>query len=352
MFTNRRELQILQQGVDSWNRWRLNNPELKVSLDRAHLDGMNLRGIDLSEVSLIGASLQGTNLTEANLYHADFTQADLRRTNLTGAQMIWTHFAYANLARANLTNSQLLATEFMETNLYQVDFDGARIGAVRFENTDLSSVNGLESMSHTRPSHIGIDTIFSSGGQIPENFLLEAGVPASLIAQIPSLVGALQPIQFYSCFISYSTADEAFAKRLYARMREENLRVWFAPEDVKGGQKLHEQIESAIQLYDRLLIVLSDNSMRSEWVMTEIRNARRVELEETRRKLFPIRLVDFDSVREWRCFDAETGKDLAVEVREYFVPDFSNWKERDAFEASFSRLLIDLKAEEVRSKAD
>jgi hypothetical protein len=117
-------------------------------------------------------------------------------------------------------------------------------------------------------------------------------------------------------------------------------------------QKLHEQIESAIQLYDRLLIVLSDNSMRSEWVMTEIRNARRVELEETRRKLFPIRLVDFDSVREWRCFDAETGKDWRVEVREYFVPDFSNWRERDAFEASFSRLLIDLKAEEVGSKAD
>ena len=40
------------------------------------------------------------------------------------------------------------------------------------------------------------------------------------------------------------------------------------------------------------------------------------------------------------------GKDLAIELREYFIPDFSNWKEHDAFEAAFDRLLRDLKAEE------
>jgi len=26
------------------------------------------------------------------------------------------------------------------------------------------------------------------------------------------------------------------------------------------------------------------------------------------------------------CFDADTGKDSAREIREYFIPDFSNWK--------------------------
>jgi hypothetical protein len=43
-----------------------------------------------------------------------------------------------------------------------------------------------------------------------------------------------------------------------------------------------------------------------------------------------------------------TGKDLAVEVREYFIPDFPNWKDHDAFEKSFARLLRDLKASEVK----
>ena len=41
--------------------------------------------------------------------------------------------------------------------------------------------------------------------------------------------------------------------------------------------------------------------------------------------------------------DPRTGKDLAEEVREYFIPDFSNWKDHDAFEAAFARLLRDLK---------
>jgi hypothetical protein len=50
------------------------------------------------------------------------------------------------------------------------------------------------------------------------------------------------------------------------------------------------------------------------------RKARETEKKEKRRKLFPIRLTDFETLRDWTCFDADTGKDLAVEVREYFAP--------------------------------
>jgi hypothetical protein len=42
--------------------------------------------------------------------------------------------------------------------------------------------------------------------------------------------------------------------------------------------------------------------------------------------LFRITLVPFARVKEWKCFDADTGIDSAREIREYFVPDFSNWK--------------------------
>jgi hypothetical protein len=106
-------------------------------------------------------------------------------------------------------------------------------------------------------------------------------------------------------------------------MREANLRVWYAPEEMKGGRKLHEQIYEAIHVHDKLLLVLSEHSLKSEWVVTEIRRARKVEREETRRKLFPIRLVDFDAVAKWEHFDADSGKDLGVELREYFIPDFT-----------------------------
>ena len=126
-------------------------------------------------------------------------------------------------------------------------------------------------------------------------------------------------------------------------MRDADLRVWFAPEEMKGGRKLHEQIFRAIQLHDKLLLILSESSLQSEWVMTEIHRARKAEREEKRRKLFPIRLVDFETIREWECFDADSGKDLAVELREYYIPDFSNWKDESAFEAAFDSLLRDLK---------
>jgi hypothetical protein len=38
---------------------------------------------------------------------------------------------------------------------------------------------------------------------------------------------------------------------------------------------------------------------QSEWVMTEIRKACEVEKKEKRRKLFPIRLTDFETLRDW-----------------------------------------------------
>ena len=95
-------------------------------------------------------------------------------------------------------------------------------------------------------------------------------------------------------------------------MRCDKLRVWFAPEDKQGGQKLIEQIDRAIQVNDRLLLVLSEHSLNSEWVQTEIRKARHAELREKRQKLFPIRLVSLDRIRDWNCFDADTGKDFSL----------------------------------------
>ncbi len=172
------------------------------------------------------------------------------------------------------------------------------------------------------------------------NYLSKPVNEKRLIGIVGMLLNRVQ-----SCFISYSHTDEEFAKRLYEAMCAEQLRVWFAPEDMQGGHKLIEQIDRAIQVNDRLLLVLSGHSMNSEWVQTEIRKARQAELREQRQKLFPIRLVSIDRIRDWSCFDADTGKDLAVELREYHIPDFSNWKSHDAFESAFADLLRDLRAQ-------
>lgn len=110
--------------------------------------------------------------------------------------------------------------------------------------------------------------------------------------------------------------------------------------DLRGADL---RVAGFIRVYDKLLLVLSEHSMSSEWVKTEIYHARQDEIRRNKRKLFPIGLVAFDAIRHWEAFDADTGKDMGREVREYFIPDFSSWKDYDSYTKAFDRLLHDLK---------
>jgi TIR domain/Pentapeptide repeats (8 copies) len=343
---NPEHLEILRNGLEEWNRWRSDFRRIKPDLSRADLGGADLRGADLRRANLgdvnlrgaflTGANLSGANLNDAGLHLAHLAGADFRRANLRLAHLIDTDLSEANLGDANLYLAQFGNTGLAGTNLASACF-----GWTKINDVDLSEALGLETAVHYCPSSVGIDTIYKSKGRIPESFLRGAGVPDVLINFLPSLIGP--GIEFYSCFISYSHRDEEFCKRLHSAMQAEHLRVWYAPEDMPGGRKLHEEIETQIRLYDKLLLVLSDASMESEWVGTEIYHARQREIREERQILFPIRLCPFEEIREWRKFDADSGKDMAREIRGYFIPDFSNWKEHDAFESSFARLLKDLR---------
>jgi hypothetical protein len=56
-------------------------------------------------------------------------------------------------------------------------------------------------------------------------------------------------------------------------------------------------------------------------------------------------LAPSEGVKNWKLFDADWGIDSAREIREYFIPDFSNWKDHDSYQTAFQRLVKDLKAE-------
>ena len=195
---------------------------------------------------------------------------------------------------------------------------------------------------HLGPSTLDHRTLTRSG-KLPLGFLRGCGLPDTLITYLPSLLN--EPLQFYSCFISYSTKDQEFADRLYADLQNKGVRCWFAPHDMQGGKKIHEQIDEAIRVYQRLLLILSPASIESEWVKTEIAKARKRELQEKRRMLFPVRLVNFQTLRDWECFDADAGKDSAREIREFYIPDFSDWKDHDCYQRELEKLLRDLKPE-------
>ena len=172
------------------------------------------------------------------------------------------------------------------------DLHDAMVGT-EFGAIDLSEAKGLDQVRHELlPASASTRFINPEAKSLRDSC---AGAAFQRISSriCTSLVNAEEGIQFYSCFISYSSKDEEFARRLHGRMREAHLRVWFAPEDIQGGKKLHEQIETAIRVYDKLLIVLSEASLQSEWVMEELRKAFKAERQTGKRKLFPVRLTDY-----------------------------------------------------------
>lgn len=141
-----------------------------------------------------------------------------------------------------------------------------------------------------------------------------------------------------SCFISYNHRDEEFARLLHEQMKKIGLNVWLAVNDLGEG-KIHEQIERTIKLHDKVLLILSENSMSSNWVKSEIRWAIEADIIEGTRRILPIRLTGMDDIKQWKYFDADYGKDLAKEIREYHIYDFSGWRDIKSFMESFDRLV-------------
>ncbi len=308
------------------------------NLSSVNLCEAHLVGSFLSEIKLIKADLSDTNLRGANFFRSNLSNASLVRAYLINAKLY-----ESNLSNADLTDADLRDAILNATNLENARFFNAAFGMTTFADVDLSQVKGLKSFRHKGPSTIGIDTLYKSGGNIPVEFLEGCGVPESMITFAKSLVG--QTIEYYSCFISYSSKDQEFCDQLYQRMKTENLRVWYAPEDMKGGERIYTQIDEAIGLFDKLIIVLSEASLNSNWVRVEIQRALKRERTEGRRVLFPIMLVDYGVLRNWELVTSD-GTDLAEEIREYFIPDFSGWKDYDQFTAAFKRLVDDLRKSE------
>ena len=270
---NEEHLKILKQGVEAWNRWREENPDVRPDLSRA----------DLRAANLIAANLSGADLRAADLSAADLFGADLYETVLA--------------------------------------------------NVDLSTVKGLETCKHHGPSIIDPRTLTRSG-QLPLAFLRGVGLSDTFIDYIPSLFN--QPIQFYSCFISYSSRDEEFAQRLHSDLQDKGVRCWYAPEDLPIGAKIRVGIDQAIRKHDKLLLVLSEHSVKSQWVEQEVETALEQERQRDELVLFPVRLDDavMESGDGWTRLIKNTRN----------IGNFTDWKDYDSYQKGFERLVRDLKA--------
>lgn len=242
----------------------------------------------------------------------------------------------ANLSGADLDRADLSAAKFDGTILTNANFEKAVCSGTLFCDVDLSQIKGLAKVTHESPSTVGVATLYQSKGQIPEVFLRGCGVPENLIQYLPSLTG--QAIQYYTCFISYTEADDSFSERLYNDLQARGVRCWRWREDAKWGRKLMGDVDAAVQLYDKLVLICSKSSLHAPAVLREIERA--LQKEDARKSeddvLFPIRVDDYvlDGWNHHRKADV-TCKNIG---------DFRDWNDPDKYKKALDRLIRDLQS--------
>ena len=128
---NKNHAALLKQGVEVWNRWRDENPEIQPALAHANLINAVLRRVNLRGAYLNGALLVRADLSEADLCGADVVNAGLSGANLTGANLSNASLVRALLVEANLTGANLTGARLAHALLVDAKLDGATLTDAR-----------------------------------------------------------------------------------------------------------------------------------------------------------------------------------------------------------------------------
>jgi uncharacterized protein YjbI with pentapeptide repeats len=351
---NEEQLKILKQGIETWNKWRGENRDTKIDLIEADLRGANLKGVYLWEANLREADLRRTNLSEANLNATHLAGANLSRASLLKSSLINAYLKGAKLIEATLNEADLRGArldfaDIRGTDFEQAQFEEATVGSTIFGDTNLNNAIGLEKVVHIHPTNIDNKSIQRSKGNIPDQFLRGCGLsdweiessklyrPGLSPKEINDIVyriydlRATRPIQMNSLFISYSHKDSIFVDNMENHLNKKGIRFWRDIHDAAAG-RLEKVVDHAMRQNPTVLLVLSENSVQSDWVEHEARSARDLEKELKRDVLCPVALDG-----AWK--DCNWPARLREQIMEYNILDFANWKDESEFTGKFAKLV-------------
>ena len=362
-------LTLLDQGVEHWNQWRIRHRQVTVDFRGAQLDHRDLKGIDLSNGNFGGvtfcnsildyAHLDGgrfyqtdfssSSLSHARIRDAVFGNAALQTTQASGTDFTGSLFYNCDFTDARLDGSVLWSVMFNDCRFTRTRFAEASNGDTRYYCSDISDATDLHSVEHHAPSTIDVETLRLSRGSIPRDFLKGCGFSDFELAIVqlwnPELkeaditdivydidrVRGTQPIQKHSVFLSYSHHDRAFVDALQTELDDAGIRCWRDVHDLSAG-RLDKQIDRAIRLNPIVILVLSEHSVRSDWVEWEVSRARELERESQRDVLCPVALDDSWQTSSWSA-------PLRAQISKYNVLNFDDWRDQPTLESLSWRLV-------------
>ena len=248
----------------------------RASLPRANLTGTQLVGASLTRANLANGTLRHAALRGADLSYAAMSYADLQGADLSGANLTSADLSWSNLSGANLQGAALTTTSLQMVNLTGADLRGARIvragldsailhqasaGGTLFANCDLRMTIGLDTMKHTAPSTIALDTLANSGGRIPREFLIGAGVAEPLV--VAQDVMKSERRTFPTTLFVAALSDRELAERLRSHLWNAQVPAWILYPDDEDALNTGEASLDHTVLYDRLALICTDGALEN-----------------------------------------------------------------------------------------
>jgi hypothetical protein len=302
------------------------------NLRHASLRGADLRGAIMSGVQLIGADLRSANLANTDMIDARLDNANLAGADLTDADLIASNLAGANLRNANLSGAAMSATDlrfalFQDTVLDEADLNNAKCDRTIFASVDLSSVRNLHSVLHLGRSDIGLDTFFRSHGQLPAAFLRGCGVPEILFAHLHEMTEV--PAAYAPCFIRYSHPDRFLALKLYQVLQGHGVRGWLDEHKLRLVDELYGRHGRGIRPHDRVMLLLSEDSLQSGWLDKAVEEAlAREEARAEKGVEGPPLLHTLNT--DGYLYSGECDSPYLTDMQRRVVADFSEWRQQPA----------------------
>ena len=301
-----------------------------------------LIGADFRNAQLRGCRFESVDLACANLRGSDLTGA-----NLAGSNLYSTLLESANLDGATLDHANLVSAELHETRIGTASFASARFGLTSHIGLDLSRARGLSDVEHVHPSAFDSDTFrLTANGMAhasdPERseilrFFLSAGVDEQVLSVVRSWIG--KPIEFFSAFISHSSLDKMFARRLYDDLRGLGVKCWFDEKQVLPGDDILTEIDRGVRMWDRLILICSRNSLSARtgwWVEQELQRALDKERKMRDKVCKPYMAFIPITIDDFVFSDWDSPNRATVLARH--VGDFRNWKNADAYADALEKL--------------